>query len=137
VKAFFDSSSFAKRYIEEAGSGAVDDLCMGASELGLSVICAPEILSALNRRLREGSISSDDYAEAKRSLAADVRDAVIVNLTAAVISTCVSVLESNPVRAMDALHIACGVQWKAELFVSSDARQAAAAENAGLCVKRV
>ena len=137
MKTFFDSSSFAKRYVDEVGSGAVDDFCMGASELGLCVICAPEILSALNRRLREGSISSSDYAEAKGSLSFDVRDVVVINLTPAVISTCVSILESNAIRAMDALHVSCAVEWKAQLFVSSDTRQAAAARNAGLHVECV
>ena len=48
------------------------------------------------------------------------------------IATCVAILEGNPIRAMDALHIACAVQWEAELFVSADEQQIAAAEKAGL-----
>jgi len=36
------------------------------------------------------------------------------------------------VRAMDALHVACAIQWGAELFVSADERQVAAAKKAGL-----
>jgi len=38
MKMFFDSSAFVKRYIEEAGSAAVESLCQNATELGLSVI---------------------------------------------------------------------------------------------------
>jgi predicted nucleic acid-binding protein len=49
VKTFFDSSAFAKRYIEESGSQNVDALCQEAGEVGLSVLCVPEIVSALNR----------------------------------------------------------------------------------------
>jgi len=33
---------------------------------------------------------------------------------------------------MDALHVACSLQWEAELFVSSEEQQIAAARNAGL-----
>ena len=40
-------------------------------------------------------------------------------------------------RGMDALHIACAVEWGAELFVSSDKAQLAAAKKAGLSVKTV
>jgi len=96
VKTFFDSLALAKRYVDEQGSQAVDDLCMDASELALGVICVPEIISA-----------------------------------------CVSILESNPIRAMDALHVVCALEWKAQLFVSSDKRQISAAKRAGLHKKHV
>jgi hypothetical protein len=33
---------------------------------------------------------------------------------------------------MDALHVACAIEWKADLFVTSDKRQLVAAQNAGL-----
>jgi len=137
MKTFFDSSALAKRYVDEPGSEAVDSLCMGASELALSVICVPEIISALNRRLREKAISRSDYNQAKRCLSEDVRDAVVINLTPSVVSGCVSVLELNPVRAMDALHVACALEWKAQLFVSADNRQISAARKVGLNVEQV
>lgn len=132
MRTFFDSSAFAKRYIEEAGSQAVESLCMGATDLALSILCIPEIISALNRRLREGDLLEQDYREAKRRLSEDVEDAGIVNLTPSVVSTCTTILEASPVRALDALHIACALGWKAELFVSADQRQIAAAQQAGL-----
>ena len=48
MKTYLDSSSFAKRFVDEAGSDAVEAICAEASELGLSVICVPEIVSALD-----------------------------------------------------------------------------------------
>jgi predicted nucleic acid-binding protein len=137
VKTFFDSSAWAKRYVEEPGSAAVDTLCAAATELALSVVCIPEILSALNRRVREKNLSSRQYVTAKTSLSEDIRDAAIINLTPAVIATCTDILEASPVRAMDALHVACALQWGAELFVSADERQVAAAKKAGLRTKLV
>ncbi len=137
MKTFFDSSAFAKRYIEEPGSGAVDALCAQATDLALSVVCIPEIISALNRRLRERSLSRVQYQKAKDSLFEDIRDAAIVNLTSDVVSTCTAALEASAVRAMDALHVACAVHWSAELFVSADRRQVSAARKAGLQTKFV
>ncbi len=132
VKTFLDSSSFAKRFVEEPGSDAVEAACGRATELGLSVICIPEILSALNRRLRERALTRRQYTLAKRRLIHDVRDADIVNLTGPVVRSSIAVLEESPVRAMDALHIACALEWNAELFVSADQRQLRAAKRTGL-----
>lgn len=136
MKTFFDSSAFAKRFVDESGSDDVEALCDSTTALGLSVLCVPEILSALNRRLREGTLVRRQYAMAKRRLFEDIRDAEIVNLTGRVVMSSVDVLEESPVRAMDALHIACALEWRAELFVSADLRQLRAAEMAGLTTHR-
>ena len=137
MKTFLDSSAFAKRYIEEEGSQAVDDVCDAASELALSVICVPEIISALNRRRREKTLSREEYATAMRRLSEDVADAAIISLTPAVIGTCASLLEASVLRAMDALHVACALEWGAELFVSADEKQVRAARKAGLAARLV
>jgi len=98
VKTFFDSSAFAKRYVEEEGSQTVDDICRETTELSLSVICVPEILSALNRRIREKRLSQRDYARIKQHFSDDVRDAVIINLIPEVIATSTKLLEASPLR---------------------------------------
>jgi len=135
MKLFVDSSSFAKRYIQEIGSNKIDDLLQDASDLALSVILVPEIISGLNRRLRESSITDNDYRKAKNQLLDDVRDATVLQLTPAVISRSVKLLEKNVLRAMDALHVACALEWKADLFVTSDRNQFNATISAGLQAK--
>ncbi len=132
MKTFLDSSAFAKRFVDEAGSDKIEETCAQASELGLSVICVPEIISALNRRRRERSLTAAQYDKAKQQLLDDVRDADIINLAVSVVGSAIGVLEASPVRAMDALHIACALEWGAELFVSSDKKQLSAARRAGL-----
>ena len=137
MKTFFDSSAFAKRYVEERGSQVVDSLCQEATEVALSVLCVPEIISALNRRVREGLVTDREYAKVKQDLSEDIRDAAIVNLVPQVVSTCTKILEASPVRAADALQIACALEWETELFVSADKRQISAAKKAGLHTKLV
>lgn len=136
MKACLDSSAFAKRFVEERGSDDVQAVCAQADELGLSVLCVPEVVSALNRRLRERALTPIQYRQAKQRLLDDVRDADIIQLTPAVVGSAIQVLEASPVRAMDALHIACALEWGAELFVSADARQLAAARRTGLKTKQ-
>jgi predicted nucleic acid-binding protein len=137
LKAYLDSSAFSKRFVEEDGSDRAETTCIQASQLGLSVLCIPEVVSALNRRKRERTLTSSQYDEAKQRLLEDVRDADIINLTASVIGSAIRILETSPVRAMDALHIACALEWGAELFASSDDRQLRAAKRAGLETRRI
>ncbi len=137
MKTFFDSSSFAKRYIEEKGSQLVDDVCRDAEELSISVICIPEIISALNRRIREKILPRKDYHVIKQALSDDLRDVFIINLTPEVIAASTTLMETYALRAMDALHVACALEWGAELFVSSDRQQIVAARKAGLKTKYV
>ncbi|MFC1895411.1 type II toxin-antitoxin system VapC family toxin [Thermodesulfobacteriota bacterium] len=137
MKTFFDSSAFAKRYVEETGSQLVDDICLNAQEVSISVICVPEIISALNRRVHEKRLSRRDYSTIKQHLSDDIRDAVVVNLVPEVIVKSTKLLEASPLRAMDALHVACALVWRAELFVSSDKQQITAAKKNGLTIKFV
>jgi len=132
MKIYLDSSALAKRFVNEDGSDAVEALCAQADALGLSVIGVPEIVSALNRRLRERLLTPTLYRQAKQRLLDDVRDADIIQLTPAVIGSTIQVLEASPVRAMDALHIACAIEWGADVFASADPRQLIAARRAGL-----
>lgn len=134
MKVLFDSSSFAKRYIEEKGSQKVEEICQQTTSLGVSVILVPEIISGLARYKKEGILSPHNYNLAKNNLLQDIKDAQIINLTPKVIVHSITLLENNLLRTMDALHIACALEWEAEHFVSSDKRQIKAARKTGLKV---
>jgi len=136
MRAFLDSSALAKRYLEEPGSDEVEEVLAETTSLGLSVICLPEIISALCRRHREASITERGYRAAKQALLDDVRDAEVINITPDVVKQATVALETNVLRAMDALHLGCALEWGAELFVSADERQVQAAENCGLATRR-
>ena len=88
--------------------------------------------NSANRRLRERVLTSADYRAVKKQLLDDVRDATILQITPSVVSRSVKLLESNVLRAPDALHVACALEWQADLFVTSDKRQFTAATNTGL-----
>lgn len=132
MKLLVDSSAFAKRYVQEYGSEEIEAFLQCASELALCITLLPEIVSGLNRRLRERILSSKDYRKIKSQLLEDVSDATVIQITPAVISHSVKLLENNVLRAMDFFHVACALEWQADLFVTADKRQLTAAKNAGL-----
>lgn len=109
MKVFFDSSSYIKKFINEKGSHDVDEYCQKASSLGLSVICLPEMMSALNRKIREGHLSEQNYKVIKSQLVDDIEDIDIINLSSEVIDNTIILLENNHLRSLDALHVACAI----------------------------
>jgi predicted nucleic acid-binding protein len=137
MKVFFDSSAFAKRYIAEPGSDKVEKICLQSSMLGVSSICLPEIISALCRLRRQSAITEDEYETAKQALLRDLQDALVCNITPSVIKQSIHILETNKVRPLDALHIACALEFEAEAFISSDVHQLSAAKTVGLKVLKV
>ena len=135
MRTFFDSSAFAKRFIEEPGSDEVEKICQKTESIGLSSLCLPEILSALNRRVREKSISRKSYSIIKKRLLEEIEDADLINVIPEIIARSILLLEKNKLRTIDAVHLASAIIWETDLFISADQRQIAAAKKSGLNVK--
>ena len=132
MKVFLDTSAFAKRYVAEQRSDKVMKLCQQADSLVVSVICLPELISTLSRLLREKKLTKADYRKLKGDAMADLADVDICQLTPGILVSVVTLLESHPLRAMDALHVAGALAVEADIFVSADHRQLAAARKTGL-----
>jgi predicted nucleic acid-binding protein len=137
MKIFLDSSALAKRYIQESGSDKLDNILAEATQAAISLIAPAEIISALSRLRRESLLSPGRYGQIKNALLGDIEDMTICNIIVPVIEKAIALLETHPVRTLDALHVACALEWEAELFVSSDRRQIAAALKSGLRVRMV
>ena len=132
MKVFLDTSAFAKRYVAEQGSAKVMALCLKADNLIVSVICLPELISTLSRLVREKKLSKAEYRKLKGDAMTDLVDVDICHITSEILVSVISLLESHPIRAMDALHVACALAVKPDIFVSADHRQLSAARKAGL-----
>lgn len=137
MRVFFDSSAFVKRYVMEEGTDTVLFWCDQATELCLSGIALPEIISAFCRLQREERISILQYRHLKTMLLSDIVDAVITDLNPVVMRRTIFCLENNLLRGMDAIHIGSALELGADRFVSADARQCTAALQAGLAVVQV
>ena len=132
MKVFLDTSAFAKRYVAEQKSDKVMALCQQADSLVVSVIFLPELISTLSRLLREKKLTKAAYRKLKNDAIADLADVDVCQITPNVLVSVVSLLESYPLRAMDALHVACALAVEPDIFVSADHRQLSAAKKAGL-----
>ena len=129
MRIFIDTSAYAKRFVKESGSEEIDSIILQGTELGLSIICVPELLSAMNRKLREKAISRPQYSQIKSRLSEEIHDIDVIQLTDVVIKKTIMLLEKNFLRTLDAIHIACAIEWEADIFLTSDKRQIKAARN--------
>ena len=66
--------------IEEKGSEQVQAILSSAATLDVSVICVPEIVSALCRLRRERKLSTEEYRNAKVSVVTDIDDATVIGI---------------------------------------------------------
>ncbi len=137
MRVFFDTSAFVKRYVSEAGTDAVLQWCDQATEIILSGVALPEVVSTFCRLQREGKITDTQYRQLKSLLMADIEDAAICDLTPVVLAPAIWSLEKNVLRGMDAIHIGSAVALQADIFISADKRQLEAAARSGLRVESV
>ncbi len=137
MRTYFDTSALAKRYVREPGTETVLKKCSEATEIVISVICVPELVSALNRLRRENSITAEQYSSLKKDAIADFRQAIFVEISPMVLQEAIFCLESAPLRAMDAIHIATARRTGCDSFVSADRRQCDAASQLGLSVFQI
>jgi predicted nucleic acid-binding protein len=143
---YFDTSALAKRYIVEVGSAWVQALVAGQSGqmIYTSVLTQPELVSALRRRVREGLLEAPEAEQlAQQVLEHMTRSYALAAITPFVITQACVLLHRYPLRAYDALHVACALAVReaiaprqlAELvFVAADAALLTAAAAAGFPV---
>lgn len=134
MKVFLDTSAFAKRYVAEQGSDRVLAACQEADILVVSIICLPEFISTLSRLVREKRLTQPNYRRLKSDAMADLADVDVCQITQEVLASVVALLETNSLRAMDAIHVAGALACGSDVFLSADHRQLAAARKAGLKV---
>jgi predicted nucleic acid-binding protein len=137
MRVFFDTSAFVKKYVEEPGTEKVLEICDQAEQLVLCVICLPELISTLNRLVRERKLTGGDYHKLRDLIFSEIEEVEICYLTPEVVTQTIRCLENNVLRAMDALHLGCALVAEVDLFVSSDQQQIEAAGREGLKVAEV
>jgi uncharacterized protein with PIN domain len=134
MKVFFDTSAFAKRYLEEPGTEKVIEICGQAEELVLSIVCVPEMMATLNRLVREEKISRRAYVETRNLILQEIREVEFCCITGAVVSQAIRCFEEYSLGAMAALSLGSALVAKPDLFISSHPLQIEVARTEGLKV---
>ncbi|HEY5867011.1 MAG TPA: type II toxin-antitoxin system VapC family toxin [Candidatus Tectomicrobia bacterium] len=143
---YVDTSALVKRYVGEVGTRWVR-LALARpvrQRIYTALLAHTEVLSALQRKIREGTLA---VAEAQR-LARRVqhhcaRRYRLVAITPARVTQANALVQAHPLRAYDALHLACALAVRdalqpyglpAPVFVTADDALLAAARAEGFAV---
>jgi len=143
---YVDSSVLVKRHLPERGSAWFRALTAphAGNRIETARLSVVEVLSALNRRVREGTLSPADYVPVRNDfLARCRRNYHLVPITNALLGRTCDLLERHPLRAYDAVHLASALEVHVRLtgaglppltFLAADQRLLNAAAAEGLSI---
>ncbi len=125
---FIDTSSLAKRYIEESGSTEVDLFFVPGNIIYLAPTTPIEIRSVLSRRLREKSLEEATVQLALGEWMKEEPLYHIMQFTEQLRNGAIEVIERTGIRTLDAIQLSSARYSNASIFVTSDKALAAAAD---------
>jgi uncharacterized protein len=143
---FLDSSALVKRYVQETGTAwivAITDPKAG-NTIYLARITAVEVIAAIARRKRDGSLPEVDAVAAASDFRYDLGTQYrLVDITPALVDHAMRVAEAHTLRGYDAVQLAAALTVQAErrtlglpslIFVAADRGLNGAASAEGLTV---
>lgn len=143
---FMDTSGLVKRYIAETGSNWVKTITNPAAgnDLAIAQITWVEVLSALSRRQREGSLSTDDFDSVLQDFRTDFESQYrVIEVDQALIQSAGQLVIQYPLRAYDAVQLASALRVQSMfsqmpdiqlVFLSADNRLLNIAQSEGLVI---
>ena len=136
---YCDASALVKLYVSEPGSDRFNQVVEGRDDLLVSDLAITEVVSAMSRLLRQGSVTRERIGRVQRDVLGRLDDGVYqrVELTRDVHRRAENLLQSltaTPLRASDALHLALATSARAASMASFDVRLRAASRGVGLAI---
>ena len=143
---FADSSAVVKRYVQETGSVWVGSLFTAApaNKVTILALTGVEVVAAITRRVRGGTILQADSASSCALFLSDMNtDYEIVAVSDALLGLAIQLAQLHSLRGYDAVQLAAGVETNRLLvtanlspliFISADKELDAAARSEGLSV---
>jgi uncharacterized protein len=133
---YLDASALVKLLVSEAESDALNKRMLGAADVVVSELAVSEAASALGRRVRERVIDVEQARRLLREALKLLSSCRGVELTPPIHRRAERLLISTPepLRTLDALHLAIALEAKAATMVTYDHRLGNAARSQGLFV---
>lgn len=110
---YLESSALAKRYVAETGTAWVQAICDPSAKNVLHAvrIAEAEVVAALYRRVREGTVAAADAAAAATRLRDDTdQQYQVVEVSSALIQRAVALIEKHGLRGYDGVQLAAACQ---------------------------
>jgi len=136
--AYFDTSVLVKNYVQEVGSARAGELLRSHTFLSSSIVPV-ELMSALMRRQSRRELRAGAIPGILARVRHDRAYWKLVDVGAPVLGQAEEIIQTVPMRALDAIHVASLLTFQAASgirvpFLTADGRQRDAAERMKLDV---
>ena len=109
---YLDSSAIIKRYIDEAGTSAVNSLFAETNGIGTNLVARAEVAAGLMRAARINIISRDDALSAMEKFRSEWENYQRLSVTEATVFRADDLVIKYDLRGYDAIHLAAAVIWQ-------------------------
>lgn len=120
MKAFIDTSSLFKKYVDEKGADTFDILLQPVSEIIIAPITLLEINSIIERRLRDKTLDITDADWIEKEFMFDLNFYGIVEFNENLNSECIRVIRLFQMTVLDAIQLSSAIVAKPDVFIVSD-----------------
>lgn len=134
---YFDTSALVKRYVSEEGSDAVDQWFAGTPLIATSKLTYPEMLSALNRRHKEGAYSRKWLDKMIDNFESDWELCYVIDMPDNILAAAKRLILKYSLRGADSVHLASALLLRERVggnvaLAASDSALLEAASSEGL-----
>ena len=134
MRVFIDTSSLAKRYVQEPGSEELEEFFRSVVEdVYISTLAIVEFSAALGRKIRRKEIAENASANAMKEFEKDWQGLFTrVPLSEELAELAASFAIQHPLKGSDAVHLSSAVACNVKIFVTSDANLLQTAKKIGI-----
>lgn len=120
MKAFIDTSSLFKKYINEKGADIFDALLQLVSEIIIAPITLLEINSIIEWRLQEKTLNTADANWIEKEFMFDLNFYGIVEFNELLTLECIRLIRRYQLKVLDGIHLSSAIIAKPDIFIVSD-----------------
>jgi predicted nucleic acid-binding protein len=122
LKVFLDTSALVKRYVTEPGSEEIEAVLGRATEVIISWILPVELTSALNRRVREKSLTPEEKSFIEKGFRLDRPNFTVVTPDEPLLGQACHAVTAHGLCTLDAIQYASYRRSHAQVFYTADKR---------------
>jgi predicted nucleic acid-binding protein len=120
MRAFIDTSSLLKKYVDEQGADTFDALLLSVSEIIVAPITLLEIHSIIERRLREKTLNTADAAWIEKEFMLDLNFYGVVEFNENLNSEFIRIIRKYQMKVLDGIQLSSAIVAKPDIFIVSD-----------------
>ncbi|HMA64680.1 MAG: type II toxin-antitoxin system VapC family toxin [Fibrobacterota bacterium] len=128
MRAFIDTSTLFKKYVNESGSEEFDQLLESISEIILSPVTVLEVNSIIERRLRDKTIEKQDALWIEKEFTYDLNYFGIIKFEDKLLQMSIRVIRRYQLKVLDGIQLASAIISKPDIVLISDRKLYTAAK---------